>query len=156
MILPTKLAFKAKNLEGQELYDFVACLHNKRWSIRSIATALEISPTTATKYIEKGIVSEECLDGVAIPDEFLPVKELPTNDYHRLRSISLLARKAASATPNPRVKQASEDLNVYLRILHDEGYSIRTMAEACSISKTAISQRLNKTSPGDYTREDLP
>ena len=156
MILPTKLAYKAKNLEGQELHDFLACLHEKRWSIRSIATALEISPTTATKYIEKGVVSQECLDVITIPDEFRPVRELPTNDYHRLRSISLLARKAASATPNPRVKQASEDLNVYLRILHDEGYSIRIMAEACSISKTAISQRLGKTTPGDYTREDLP
>lgn len=156
MILPTKLSHKAKNLEGQDLYNFLACLHERRWSIRSIATALEISPTTATKYIDKGVVDPSCLEAIRIPDEFLPVKELPTNDYHRLRSISQLARKAASATPNPRVKRASEDLNIYLRILYDEGYPIRLLSDACAITKTAISQRLSKTEKGQYTREDLP
>lgn len=156
MILPTKLTHRAKQLDGQDLYNYLACLHERHWSIRSIATALEISPTTATKYIEKGTVDPESLSLIRLPDEFLPVKELPTNDYHRLRSISQLARKAASATPNPRVKRASEDLNIYLRILSDEGYSVRLLAEACAITKTAISQRLSKTEKGQYTREDLP
>lgn len=156
MILPSKLAHAAKNLKDQDLFDYLATIHQARWSIRSIACALNISPTTATKYIEKGKVNYEALDKVPIPHEFEPVAELPINDYHRLRSLSQLARKSASATPSPRARQASQDLNIYLRILKDEGYALKYIAEACATSKTAVSQRLKKTDPGQFTREDLP
>lgn len=156
MILPTKYKHQAQIREDQDLFDYLASLNAQHWTMRSIACALDVSPSTVFKYVQRGEVQEHYVKDIDVPDEYRPVQELPTNDWHRLRGLSQWARKAASASPSPRAKQASSDLNIYIRILTDEGYSQRQIAQACSISKTAVAQRIAKTVPGQYTREDLP
>lgn len=156
MILPTKYKHQAQTKEDQDLFDYLASLNAQHWTMRSIANALEVAPSTIFKYIQRGTARQEYVDHIDVPDEYRPVQDLPTNDWHRLRGLSQWARKAASASPSPRAKQASSDLNTYIRILTDEGYSQRQIAQACSISKTAVAQRIAKTYPGQFTREDLP
>lgn len=156
MRLPSRYAMKAKRLEGQNLCDYLCCLHEGGWSIRSIAAALEKSPTTITKYISKGVSDEQCIESIETPPELLPVKAVHYPDVERLRTIVAESKKSRSPYRTPISKKASEDLTKYIRVLYDEGHPMDQIAVACGLARVTVNVRLNKTIPGQYFREDLP
>jgi len=147
MILPDEFARTLRayrdNKETENLYNYVSSLQESGWSARSIASALDVSPTTVSTWGAKGTASDKF--DVDEPDVRRSPGELPSETVQRL---SELAKGAASVSRNtPRralSRQQSHDLNVLLRELYEQNYSLRQLADACSVTRGAIQYRLRK------------
>lgn len=154
MKLPSLTTHHLHTLKDQELYDTLKTLHLCEWSIRSLSQALEVSPTTMQKYLAKGVAQEHLLATLPGPPRILR-EEINIDDAERLQALAPIARRTGTKGKASTARQKSEEFNRLLRVLSDEGFSLRQLSNAAGITRTAISLRLKKTQPREVSRSDL-
>jgi hypothetical protein len=130
----------------------VKALRVAGWPLRAIGEPLKVSPT-AVKDWEKKSSPETLLP----PVEGVPVVEAPKrvnrskaytlSDEESLQ-LAILTREASTVRRYTDAHAASREsarrLEAMLHSYRDMGVSISKLAEACGVSRAAISQRLKK------------
>lgn len=151
--VPSWCIQKYTTLESQEdINDFFASMVYKGYRVRAIARAFRISPAQVSIKWREGNTRQEYVDN--IPDKDTVELKLASHEESLLRAAALVARGKGEDRSNQSRLAASNNLNIMLRILYDEGHSLKSLADACDVSRAAISQRLSKTEVYQYSRED--
>lgn len=155
--LPQDIVEKLHTLKAQEdtqpLYDYVAHLASVQWPLRTIAQALGVSRTSALNYSRKGT-----------PDDTQPPPEAPPTDTYgsgvrskkivfdvppaqvpHLQELHELAKKKTRWTnANSPEAKAAVELNELLKTYRRRRIPISRLANHLSVSRRAITQRLEK------------
>lgn len=148
--LPVSKIKSFREKDRKALHSYVQDLRGSGWSLREIGTAAGVSATTVAKW-EKGetnnisytVPIKPLLPTIARTSA-TPKTRLTVAQSAQLRRLSASASKVRRYTDaNAQSRKDGAALSELLYNYRKDGVTLNDLAEACGVSRAAISQRVN-------------
>lgn len=146
-----------KETDTEKLREKIRALRGKGWTLRSIATALNVSRTTIQNWDKKATAT----DTDKLTDDALPTpslfsygsnvfpfkipKDIPPKDIKVMQELREAAKnKTRWSDQNSKETKASQELDKYILKYSQRKVPLQTIAKHLSVTRRAVAQRIEK------------